>query len=623
MYKIPRKTLRRHRDRKVNVPGCLGRSTDIPLNMENELVEKIQEMEKLLFRLTPQDVRRIAYEFAEKSSLEVRFDKTSKMAGKDWLWGFMNRHPELSVRSPEATSLARAVGFNRPQVQKFFDLYGSVLDAGGYGPMSVWNMDETGVSTVQTPGKIVASRGVKRVGKVTSAERGKTVTVLCACNAGGTYVPPVFVFGRARMVDSLMNGAPPGAIGTCTKSGWTDQDVFLLWFCHFLSVVKASADNKQILILDGHHSHKSLKVITMARENGVTIITLPPHSTHRMQPLDVAVFKSLKTAYNNSVDTWMRSNPGRRVSEYEVAKLFSTAYTRSATMDRAINGFRVTGLWPNDVGIFSDEDFVASHLTDEAQSVGDDPEAGIAAGVDVTAASPPEPRPGGSGDAVEVDVAATSPPEPRAGGSGDVAGVEVAAATSPPEPRAGGSGDVTGVEVAAASLLEPQPGDFGIAAGADVAAVSPPEPKSAGITAAVDVAATSPPGPRPVGSGDGAGAATRVILQRICMTPKAEKRKRNRRTEQAKVLTSSPNKRALEEKAAKAKTAEKKTRKSASKGKKKVEAPDDTTCVICGMRFIFSCEEWVQCEACRGWACVPCTDIEKGEVRYTCDLCRE
>ena len=180
MYKIPRKTLRRHRDRKVNVPGCLGRSTDIPLNMENELVEKIQEMEKLLFGLTPQDVRRIAYEFAEQSSLEVRFDKTSKMAGKDWLWGFMNRHPELSVRSPEATSLARAVGFNRPQVQKFFDLYGSVLDAGGYGPMSVWNMDETGVSTVQTPGKIVASRGVKRVGKVTSAERGKTVTVLCA-----------------------------------------------------------------------------------------------------------------------------------------------------------------------------------------------------------------------------------------------------------------------------------------------------------------------------------------------------------------------------------------------------------------------------------------------------------
>ena len=507
--------------------------------MENELVEKIQEMEKLLFGLTPQDVRRIAYEFAEQSSLKTRFNKTSKMAGKDWLWGFMKRHPELSVRSPEATSLARAVGFNRPQVQKFFDIYSSVLDAREYGPMSVWNMDETGVTTVQTPGKIVASKGVKRVGKVTSAERGKTVTVLCACNAAGMYLPPVFVFGRAKMVDSLMNGAPPGAIGTCTKSGWTDQDVFVLWFCHFLSVVKASVDNKQVIILDGHHSHKSLKAITMARENGVTLITLPPHSTHRMQPLDVAVFKSLKAAYNNSVDTWMRSNPGRRVTEYEVAKLFSTAYTRSATMARAINGFRVSGLWPNDVGVFTNEDFVASRLTEEAGSVDNDAEAGVSAGVKTAATAPPEPRPGGSG-AAGVD---TAPPEARLGGSG-AAGAD----TAPPEARPGGSG-AAGVDTAPP---EARPGGSG-AAGVDTA---PPEARSGGSGAA--------------GVDTGAKTATCVILDTICTPPKAGKRKRNRRAEHSTVLTSSPSKRALEEKAAKGKVTEKKTRKTAPKGKKKV-----------------------------------------------------
>ena len=559
-------------------------------------------MEKLLFGLTPQDVRRIAYEFAEQSSLETRFDKASKMAGKDWLWGFMNRHPELSVRNPEATSLARAVGFNRPQVERFFDIYSSVLDASKYGPMSVWNMDETGVTTVQTPGKIVASKGTKRVGKVTSAERGKTVTVLCACNAAGMYVPPVFVFGRAKMVGSLMNGAPPGAIGTCTQSGWTDKDVFIVWFCHFLSVAKASVDNKHVIILDGHHSHKSLEVINMARENGVTIITLPPHSTHRMQPLDVAVFKSLKSAYNNSVDTWMRSNPGRRVSEYEIAQLFSTAYTKAATMDRAINGFRAAGLWPNDAGVFTDEDFVASQLTDETQPDGEDQEAGVAGGVDIGTASPPEPRPGGSGVATGVDIGTASPPEPRPGGSGVATGVDIGTA-SPPEPRPGGSGVATGVDIGTASPPEPRPGGSGVATGVDIGTASPPEP-------------------RPGGSGDSARTATRVILDKICTPPKAEKRKRNRRTEKADVLTSSPTKKMLEERAAKGKTAQKKTRKSAPKGKKKVEATDDNTCVICGMRFISSCEEWVQCQMCHGWACVPCTDIQKGQVGYTCDLCR-
>ncbi|XP_043215542.1 uncharacterized protein LOC122378496 [Amphibalanus amphitrite] len=321
-------------------------------------------MERLLFGLTAENVRMIAYEFAKKMGLKTRFSKDSRMAGKDWLQGFLKRHPDLSIRSPEATSMARAVGFNRPQVERFFTIYKEVLDADNYGPAKVWNMDETGISTVQTPGKIVASKGVKRVGKITSAERGKLVTVLCAANAAGGYLPPLLVFGRTRMVGSLMNGAPPGSVGTCTKSGWTDREVFLQWFQHFLKSVKPRVEEKHILILDGHHSHKSIEVIDLAREHGVTIITLPPHSSHSMQPLDVGVFKAIKSSYNSAADSWMRAHPGRRVTEYEVAQIFGTAYTRAATMERAINGFRASGIWPCEM-LFTEEDFAPAGLTEE------------------------------------------------------------------------------------------------------------------------------------------------------------------------------------------------------------------------------------------------------------------
>ena len=43
-------------------------------------------------------------------------------AGDGWVRGFLNRHPELTLRKPEPTSIARATGFNKPQVQRFFDL---------------------------------------------------------------------------------------------------------------------------------------------------------------------------------------------------------------------------------------------------------------------------------------------------------------------------------------------------------------------------------------------------------------------------------------------------------------------------------------------------------------------
>jgi len=42
--------------------------------------------------------------------------------------GFLQRHPELVIRTPETTSLGRTIGFNEPAVRKFFELYKAELD---------------------------------------------------------------------------------------------------------------------------------------------------------------------------------------------------------------------------------------------------------------------------------------------------------------------------------------------------------------------------------------------------------------------------------------------------------------------------------------------------------------
>jgi len=135
-------------------------------------------MQHPLFGLTAIDVRRLAFEFTKRAQLNIKFNATSRMAGLEWLRGFMKRHGELSSRSPQPTSLSRAVGFNWPRVQQFFDVYELLLHSGTYDVSWIWNMDESGISNVQKTGKILATKGCKKVATMTSAERETLMVIL-------------------------------------------------------------------------------------------------------------------------------------------------------------------------------------------------------------------------------------------------------------------------------------------------------------------------------------------------------------------------------------------------------------------------------------------------------------
>ena len=80
-------------------------------------MQYVLKIEERLFGLTCYDLRILAYQWAEKLGKNHSFSKTKEIAGKDWLSGFRARHPQLSLRKPEATS---AAAFNKVNVGKFF-----------------------------------------------------------------------------------------------------------------------------------------------------------------------------------------------------------------------------------------------------------------------------------------------------------------------------------------------------------------------------------------------------------------------------------------------------------------------------------------------------------------------
>ena len=69
----------------------------------------------------------------------------------------MSRHRDLSLRLPEATLAARAQGFNKVAVAKFFTLLEELQNKYHFTAHKIFNCDETGKTTVPNkPSKVKA-----------------------------------------------------------------------------------------------------------------------------------------------------------------------------------------------------------------------------------------------------------------------------------------------------------------------------------------------------------------------------------------------------------------------------------------------------------------------------------
>lgn len=336
----------------------LGRHTIFSPEQEVELVEHVIQLAKVFFGITPLKLRKLAFDYAEANGIKHNFNRDRKMAGKDWYYQFMRRHSQISLRKPEATSINRIKAFNEEDVKLFFRNLDSMYQKYRFKPDSIYNVDESGITTVQKPAKCLGPKGIKQLGYKTSGERGKNVTVICCMSAAGKYVAPMFIFPRKRMTDTLAKNGPVGAVYSCSPTGWSNEELFLDWIKHFHKSEKPSIEDPVLIIMDNHSSHISLNIYDFCKTRGIVLITLPPHTSHRLQPLDLTFFGPLKSVYHRECDLKLRTS--ERITTYDLAEIFNKAYLRVATMDKAISGFNAAGIYPFQPDKFSPEDFVAA-----------------------------------------------------------------------------------------------------------------------------------------------------------------------------------------------------------------------------------------------------------------------
>ena len=107
-----------------------------------------------------------------------------------------------------------------------------------------------------------------------------------------------------------------------------------------------SAENRHLLVLDGHNSHVTLEVVILAMNSGLDIISLPSHTSHALQPLDVSCFKPFKTAFRQIRDSWTLLNKGEKVEKTDLCEWTSQALEKSLTAKNIKSSFKKTRIWP-------------------------------------------------------------------------------------------------------------------------------------------------------------------------------------------------------------------------------------------------------------------------------------
>ena len=226
-FKVPWSTLKDHVSRhnledehaEIAIPK-LGRPFILPKEIELKFVKYIIEMQELGFGLSVIHVKKLAFDLSKSFDKNCLFNEDKAKAGSYWWRSFKERYG-LSLRTPEKLAANRAAIGNRENLDDFYDKLEMTLNRLGLSnkPQQIFNCDETWLTIVVKPSKIVTQIGKKIVYSKTFAEKGFTQTVLGCCGADGTAVPPMIIFKGVRLVDGLNQNAPPGLVVRVSKNG--------------------------------------------------------------------------------------------------------------------------------------------------------------------------------------------------------------------------------------------------------------------------------------------------------------------------------------------------------------------------------------------------------------------
>lgn len=332
----------------------MGPDTILTKNEESVLVTWILKMSRMGFPITKEELLDSVQQLIREMERKNPFSEDRPTL--DWLQRFKSRHSEISLRTAQNLTLSRA-SVTKTAIQNWFQEVRQMLETDGLinillEPTRVFNGDESAFFLNPAGNKVLAGRGQKTVYQQINSNEKECLTVLVMANAAGKLAPPMVIFKYDRVPRDIAESVPDDwGIGK-SESGWMNGATFFEYISNIFHpfLIKENITRPVILFIDGHVSHLTLHTSRFCNENGIILVALYPNATQLIQPMDVAVFRTIRTlkeGWKQKVHQWRNKNldyPILRKKDF--CPLLQEVLQERITETILKNGFRRCGLVP-------------------------------------------------------------------------------------------------------------------------------------------------------------------------------------------------------------------------------------------------------------------------------------
>lgn len=322
-----------------------GHPTTLSANEEEELASTLNTIAEWGFPLTKSEIQDLVKGYCDRKFFKRRF-KNDNLPSEDWVESFMKRR-NLVTRS--AGNIKRARSAVSEEVVR--DFFSNIEHLQHLQPTHVWNYDETNLTDDPGAKLVVVRRGTKRVENV--CDHSKVAISLLVCgSASGELLPPYVVYKAKNVYQGWTEGGPSGTRYGCSASGWFDMSLFENWFRQIFVRHVGHLPGTKLLVGDNLASHFSSEVVRIAKENDIYFTALPANSTHLLQPLDVSVFRPMKSHWREILGNYRAECRSSGTIPKEIFPVMLSQLWQKMKNDSKssiISGFAATGLCPRDV----------------------------------------------------------------------------------------------------------------------------------------------------------------------------------------------------------------------------------------------------------------------------------